>query len=259
MDEQPAETEEWMLQGVQTDYSRCSYEQYGVCRQQVFVCRTCRDQYDRLLKLLHPDWSEATIQHQYDVGFLCEQCAHFCHTLRGHDVVALGVKNNITCDCGNTLFRRLDWLSQSDQPDQPDLQVLSDLPEDVIPQLHACSLYPGKEATNVHNKYTHNVREKYCYCDGEESLPMVQCVRCCDWFHNDCAMQRYAITHNGQTIDLNDESIDFICEACEGCKEEVIQSRPVVQKEEKVEEEEGLEEEEEEERLERLIRVCKRS
>ena len=43
------EVEEWMLQGRRSDYSRCSFEQFGMCRQQVFVCRTCRDQLDRFL------------------------------------------------------------------------------------------------------------------------------------------------------------------------------------------------------------------
>ena len=204
MDEQP-EAEEWMLQGVQSDYSRCSYEQYGACRQQVFVCRTCRAQYDRLLQLQHPDWHMDQIEKQYDIGYLCEQCAHFCHVLRGHDVVALGVKNHITCDCGNMLFKRLDILTQ---------QALN-IPLEEVPSYYTCSLYPSKTPFNQGNIYLHNCRERYCYCDKEEELPMVQCVGCCDWFHNDCAVKQYALTHEGKTFDITDESLDFICETCE--------------------------------------------
>ena len=95
------EAEEWMLQGVRSEYMRCSWDQYGVCCQQVFACRTCRDQYDRLLAQLHPEWSLSEIQSMYDVGALCEQCAYHCHEARGHEVVELGMKRDIACDCGN--------------------------------------------------------------------------------------------------------------------------------------------------------------
>ena len=61
MNEQP-NVEEWMLEGVQSDYSKCSYDQFGYCRQQVFVCRTCRDQHDRLLRQHHPEYQESQIQ-----------------------------------------------------------------------------------------------------------------------------------------------------------------------------------------------------
>ena len=242
MNEQLEEAEDWMLEGVQSDYSRCSYEQFGACRQQVFVCRTCRDQYDRLLHIHYPNWTEQQIQSTYDVGVVCEQCAHFCHTLRGHDVVALGVKNNFKCDCGNNLFRRLDLLGQEG------------VPLDEIPELHACSLHAAKDSNNFNNQYNHNMRERYCYCDGEESLPMVQCVRCCDWFHNSCAIKRYAEIHEGRILNLEDESIDFVCAGCEGRQEEMIISQPVSNTKEEVEED-VVEEEEEEERLARLIRV----
>lgn len=240
MNEPIAETEEWMLQGQQSDYSRCSYDQFGACRQQVFVCRTCRDQYDRLLLMQHPEWNESQLSQCVDVGYLCEQCAHFCHTLRGHDVVALGAKNNVTCDCGNGLFRRLDQLIESTDGLE-------------TPSLHGCSLYPEKEEYNMGNHYSHNCRERYCYCDKEESLPMVQCIRCCDWFHNECAQTHYRETHNGQSIDLEDESIDYICEACEGRQSESVVTPPVPVKHEEIQED-GKEEMEEED-LERMIQV----
>lgn len=110
------EAEEWMLQGVRNEYMRCSWDQYGVCCQQVFVCRTCRDQYDRLLARLHPEWSATEIQSMCDVGALCEQCAYHCHEARGHEVVELGMKKSVACDCGNLLFQRLDQLALLDQP-----------------------------------------------------------------------------------------------------------------------------------------------
>lgn len=62
--------------------------------------------------------------------------------------------------------------------------------------------------------FNHNWRDRWCYCDKEERLPMVQCVQCCDWFHEDCAKERYLLTH-GEVINLEDEKKDFYCEACE--------------------------------------------
>ena len=203
------EAEEWMLQGVRSEYMRCSWEQYGVCCQQVFVCRTCRDQYDRLLARQHPEWSTADINSMLDVGALCEQCAYHCHEARGHEVVELGMKKNVACDCGNMLFRRLDQLILLDQPS---------LSQEDIPHLHECSLCPSKpEYTSNH--FNHNWRDRWCYCDKEERLPMVQCVSCCDWFHEDCAKERYLLTH-GEMVDLEDEKNDFYCEACEAIKGE---------------------------------------
>ena len=197
------EAEEWMLQGVRNEYMRCSWDQYGVCCQQVFVCRTCRDQYDRLLARLHPEWSATEIQSMCDVGALCEQCAYHCHEARGHEVVELGMKKSVACDCGNLLFQRLDQLALLDQPS---------LSREDIPHLHECSLCPSKPEQSC-NHFNHNWRDRWCYCDKEERLPMVQCVQCCDWFHEDCAKERYLLTH-GEVINLEDEKKDFYCEAC---------------------------------------------
>ena len=238
LSDEESEAEEWMLQGQQSDYARCSYDQFGACRQQVFVCRTCRDQYDRLLQLLHPDWTAHQIQQQFDIGVLCEQCAHFCHENKGHDVVALGVKNHVACDCGNALFRRLDQLAVIANPS------LASLPAEEIPSFHRCSLYPEKECLNGAACYNHNMRERWCYCDGPEALPMVQCVRCCDWFHNACAAKRYREDHDGKEIDLEDESVDYVCAVCEkgGESGEVeVKTKPVEEEKEEVEKEEGLE------------------
>ncbi|CBK24278.2 uncharacterized protein [Blastocystis hominis] len=146
-----------------------------------------------------PELTHEALSKFYNVGYLCEECAHFCHTNRGHDVVALGVKDNVKCDCGNRIFLQLDELGVSEEGHS----------------FHSCYLCPGKPEWNPCNVYSHNCRERWCYCDEEERLPMVQCVKCCDWFHNDCAEKVWSETHEGQTIDLNDESIDFVCRDCE--------------------------------------------
>ena len=193
--EQPVEA--WMLQGVRGEYMRCSWEEHGVCDQQVFVCRTCRDQLDRLLQQAHPEWSRSRVESECAVGGLCEQCAYHCHQARGHDVVELGLKRHFACDCGNALFRRLDPVGEDGEP----------------VRMHECSLCPEKPL-HAGNRYNHNWRERWCYCDGEERLPMVQCVRCSDWFHEQCAKEKYRASH-GCDVDLEDESVDFMCETCE--------------------------------------------
>lgn len=233
-EENEEEVETWMLQGRQSDYSRCSFDQFGSCRQQVFVCRTCRDQLDRYLASQHPGISQQQLQSFFTVGYLCEECAHFCHQNRGHDVVALGVKDHVMCDCGNKLFLQLDQLSPENTP------------------FHQCLLFPDKPDFNTTNVYSHNCRERWCYCDDVERLPMVQCVKCCDWFHIDCAERVWSETHGGQKIDLNDDSIDFVCRQCEE-KGVVPVPTPVVEEEEK--REQVVEDVEDEQGLEELIRV----
>ena len=203
------EAQEWMLQGTHSDYMQCSYEVHGCCSQQVFVCQTCRDQYDRLLRHLHPTWSMTEIQSVFDIGALCEQCAHFCHELKGHEVVALGVKPAIACDCGNALFRRLDALLHLENTRNSSITHSID----DLPMLHPCELYPSKPFHTI-NMFNHNWRERWCYCDQEEELPMVQCVGCFDWFHEKCAKEKYLEVH-GEPIDLEDEKRDFYCLACE--------------------------------------------
>ena len=248
------DVEEWMLQGRRSDYSRCSFEQFGICRQQVFVCRTCRDQLDRFLMSKHPEVTREALSKFYNVGYLCEECAHFCHTNRGHDVVALGVKDNVACDCGNRIFLQLDEMGGSEEGHS----------------FHSCYLCPEKPEWNSSNVYSHNCRERWCYCDEEERLPMIQCVKCCDWFHNDCAERVWRETHGGRTIDLNDESIDFVCRDCEkkAANQPVfsaVSSSPIsiskgergsVRPTETVETVETVEDAENEEDLEELIRVC---
>ena len=154
---------------------------------------------------MHPEWTPANLNQITDIGALCESCARFCHANKGHDIVALGVKDDFACDCGNQLFLRIDQLIALNQRETA---------SDEMPS-HTCQLYPSKPPFNPRNQYNHNWREQYCYCNGGEVLPMVQCVGCCDWFHNACAEAKYRETHNGATIDLNDESIDFVCSACE--------------------------------------------
>ena len=95
---------------------------------------------------------------------------------------------------------------------------------------------------------------------------MIQCVKCCDWFHNDCAERVWNEMHEGQTIDLNDESIDFVCRDCEKKAVapslstsigggEAVKPMETVETVETVETLETLEDAENEEDLEELIRV----
>ena len=159
-------------------------------------------------------------------------------------MVALGVKNHVACDCGNSLFRRLDQLAVIADPS------LRSLAAENIPSFHGCSLCPEKECLNSAVCYNHNMRERWCYCDEAEALPMVQCVRCCDWFHNACAAKRYRDDHDGREIDLEDENVDFVCAGCE--EREVSGEGTCDERIQPVEEEK---EEEGEEGLEAMIRV----
>jgi hypothetical protein len=63
-----------------------------------------------------------------------------------------GEKRDFRCDCGNEKFSHAGRLSN---------------------QLKCC-LEPAKERANPRNRYNHNFAHRWCYCDGEEVLPMFQ-------------------------------------------------------------------------------------
>lgn len=74
--------EDWLSQcaDVVLEDGECSYERYGYCEQQIFVCYTCSK------------------DPKNPIG-VCEQCSLICHD--GHDVRAIGTRRRFRCDCGN--------------------------------------------------------------------------------------------------------------------------------------------------------------
>lgn len=81
---------------------------------------------------------------------------------------------------------------------------------------------------------------------------MVQCVKCCDWFHERCARAKYRSCH-GVDLDLEDEKVDFVCKDCEErAKNDGIEKAEEVSV---VKEPPCKKEEEKEESLESMIRV----
>lgn len=86
-------------------------------------------------------------------------CSIHCH--RDHEILELFNKRNFRCDCGNGKF----------------------------PDSSKCQLYGAKSDSNTKNKYNHNFKGKYCYCDSdyvEGQDTMAQCIHCEDWFHDRC-------------------------------------------------------------------------
>lgn len=73
---------DWLKQSadIVLEDGECSYERYGYCEQQIFVCLTCSRDQDR------------------PIG-VCEQCSTICHD--GHDVRPIGTRRRFRCDCGN--------------------------------------------------------------------------------------------------------------------------------------------------------------
>jgi hypothetical protein len=108
---------------------------------------------------------------------LCEYCAKFCHEMKGHEIYNIGMKPMFRCDCGT--FNK-------------------------FPR-HPCSLLEDKDAINVHNRYNHNFRNQWCYCNMPETRPMYQCIGCEDWFHGNCIM-----VHHMDRV----ETMDYVCESC---------------------------------------------
>lgn len=133
----------------------------GEQTQLVYICTTCNDRLKEDI-YTHLPFSNNTEFENYIYGYICSECALNCH--RDHNIVNLGTKHNITCDCGNNLYKRNNC----------------NISHTII-----------KPKYNYNNIYTHNNIIKYCYCDGNEELPMYQCVQCCDWFHRNCLFGIY--------------------------------------------------------------------
>jgi hypothetical protein len=74
-----------------------------------------------------------------------------------------------------------------------------------------------KEATrpnNTDNNYNHNFDGLYCWCNtaydhSEEGVIMLQCLRCQDWFHEECIKKK-----SSKSIPDEDDFADFICVDC---------------------------------------------
>lgn len=73
---------DWLnqIEEVVLEEGECSYERYGYCEQQVYVCFTCSHDSNQ------------------PIG-VCKQCSLICHD--GHDVRPIGSRRRFRCDCGN--------------------------------------------------------------------------------------------------------------------------------------------------------------
>ena len=78
---------EWQNQTIDAEPGFCTYEKFGYCEQQIYVCLTCCSTVD-----------------DDNVYGICEQCAQTCHS--GHDVHCIGARRNFRCDCGNNRSNR---------------------------------------------------------------------------------------------------------------------------------------------------------
>lgn len=115
-----------------------------------------------------------------DVG-ICLGCSMNCHL--DHEVEELFEKRAFRCDCGNKKSGAI-----------------------------RCTLESVKEEMNHLNRYNHNFKGEYCYCNGRyqpESDIMFSCILCQDWFHDRCADTK--LEDGGSH---HSETDDFICRVC---------------------------------------------
>jgi len=154
----------------------CSFPKDPVV-QEVFLCRTCNT---------CPEGSG-----------VCLGCYLQCHL--DHEVVELGPKTNLVCDCGNSRMS------------------------------NKCTLNSQKPLENPDNSYSHNFKGKFCICDSEDSeetreSEMFMCVGCQDWFHSTC-VQSANNSHNLADKEFHQTTIPqvplenleeffFVCEKC---------------------------------------------
>ena len=117
-------------------------------------------------------------------AIICLGCSLKCHD-ETHEMISIGFKRHTKCDCGNNNF----YLD--------------------------CKLKKANEISydNPENKYNHNMKGKYCYCDKEEDEKkmMIQCFLCEDWFHTE------HLNYFGKEEDQNQNEFpyyDLICKNC---------------------------------------------
>ena len=87
LEEEDVPQETWQIQetSITPESGECTYEKYGYCDQQVYVCLDCMKNSSHLFGI-------------------CEECAKICH--QGHDVQPIGIRRRFRCDCGNLLCGR---------------------------------------------------------------------------------------------------------------------------------------------------------
>ena len=116
----------------------CTYKK-GYITQECFICLTC--------------FLETKKR-----AILCLGCSVKCHD-DNHEIVPIGFKRHIRCDCGNNNY------------------------------FVECKLKKKEEIEydNPENNYNHNMENKYCFCDSEDdgNSTMAQCFFCEDWFHKE--------------------------------------------------------------------------
>ena len=148
-------------------YSKCTYNK-GYITQEVSICLTC--------------FSE-TKKH----SVICSACSFHCH--EDHEILQIGYKRNVRCDCGNSHFNT------------------------------QCNLIKDKEYENYGNIYGHNYEGKYCFCNEEDNAErtMTQCFICEDWF-----CEEHSDIYNLKKEELP-EFGDFICRNCVGKIKKILE------------------------------------
>lgn len=146
----------------------CTYDK-GYISQECFVCLTC-------------------FQETKKRAIVCLGCSIKCHE-DNHEIISIGFKRHIKCDCGNCNFINNCHLKKKENMDYE----------------------------NIENVYDHNMEGKYCYCDKEEDNEsnMAQCFFCEDWFHV------HHLNYFGNNFDESDNKkekevpeLDLVCKNC---------------------------------------------